>query len=143
MGPPSLCEIRRVCEDMEDAMWDHPALRQAQGTPPIRRWPDRRGVLGEFLVFSSGLVFGILRRLRWGGRALKQPGYFLWLGRALQGVEFRLHGGVAVGELFDGDVLGLVVGEAQVVLGAEECLFHLLHLLDGLIDILNRVIKLA
>jgi len=33
-----------------------------------------------------------------------------------EGGEFLFHGGVAVGEFFDGDVLGFVVGEAEVVL---------------------------
>ncbi len=32
--------------------------------------------------------------------------------------EFLFHGGVAVGEFFDRDVLGFVVGEAELAVGS-------------------------
>jgi hypothetical protein len=37
-------------------------------------------------------------------------------------VELGFHGGVTAGEFFDGDVLSLVVGEAEVAVGAEDLL---------------------
>jgi hypothetical protein len=45
---------------------------------------------------------------RWGLRVVVQL------------VELGFHGGVTSGEFFDRDVLRLVVGEAEVAVGAEE-----------------------
>ena len=38
----------------------------------------------------------------------------------VQLVELGFHGGVTSGQLFDSDVLSLVVGEAEVAVGSEE-----------------------
>ncbi len=40
------------------------------------------------------------------------------LSLVVQLVELGFHGGVPSGEFFDGDVLSLVVGEAEVAVGA-------------------------
>ncbi len=42
-----------------------------------------------------------------------------------------------MGEFFDGDVLGFVVGEAEVVLRADECFFCFLEVVDRLIDFVD------
>ena len=47
-----------------------------------------------------------------------------------------------MGELFDGDVLGLVVGEAEVAVGSEEGLFSLLEVRDRLVDFVDRGLEL-
>ena len=44
-----------------------------------------------------------------------------------QRFELGFHRGVAVGEFFNRDVLGFVVGEAEVAVGAEEGVFSLLE----------------
>jgi len=48
----------------------------------------------------------------------------------VQFVELGFHSGVTSGEFFDGDVLSLVVGEAEVAVGAEEGVFGLLKVGD-------------
>ena len=48
----------------------------------------------------------------------------------VQLVELGFHCGVPAGEFFDGDVLSLVVGEAEVAVGAEEGVFGLLKVGD-------------
>ena len=45
----------------------------------------------------------------------------------VQLIELGFHGRVPAGEFFDGDVLSLVVGEAEVAVGAEEGVFGLLE----------------
>ena len=51
----------------------------------------------------------------------------------VQLVELGFHGGVTSGQLFDGDVLSLVVGEAEVAVGSEEGVFGLLQVVDLLV----------
>ena len=43
----------------------------------------------------------------------------LGLSLLIQLIELGFHGGVAAGEFFNRDVLSLVVGEAEVAVGAE------------------------
>jgi len=61
---------------------------------------------------------------------------------ARQLVELGFHCRVASGEFFNGDVLGLVVGEAEVAVGAEEGLFGLLQVVDRLVDFVDRGLEL-
>ena len=61
---------------------------------------------------------------------------------ALQLIEFGFLGGVTSGEFFDGDVLSLVVGEAEVAVGAEEGVFGLLQVGDRLVDFVDRGLEL-
>jgi hypothetical protein len=51
-----------------------------------------------------------------------------------QRFELGFHRGVAVGEFFNRDVLGFVVGEAEVAAGAEEGVFGLLEVGDRLVQ---------
>ena len=60
----------------------------------------------------------------------------------VQFVEFGFHCGVPPGEFFDSDVLGLVVGEAEVAVGAEEGVFGLLQVVDRLVDFVDRGLEL-
>jgi hypothetical protein len=53
-----------------------------------------------------------------------------------------LHDGVTSGQFFDGDVLSLVVGEAEVAVGADEGVFGLLQVFDRLIDFVDRGLEL-
>ena len=48
----------------------------------------------------------------------------------VQFVELGFHSGVTSGEFFDSDVMSLVVGEAEVAVGAEEGVFGLLKVGD-------------
>ena len=47
-----------------------------------------------------------------------------------------------MGEFFDGDILGYIVVEAQVAVGANEGVFNLLEVADGLIDFVDRCLEL-
>jgi len=60
----------------------------------------------------------------------------------VQLVELGFHGGVPSREFFDCDVLSLVVGEAEVAVGAEEGLFGLLQVGDRLVDFVDRGLEL-
>ena len=60
----------------------------------------------------------------------------------VQLVELGFHSGVASGEFFNGDVLRLVVGEAEVAVGAEEGVFGLLQVGDRLVDFVDRGLEL-
>lgn len=57
--------------------------------------------------------------------------------------EFGGHGGVAASEALNSEVLGLVVGEAEVVFGREKSVFGLLEVVDGLVDFVNGGFELA
>lgn len=56
----------------------------------------------------------------------------------VQLVEFGFHGGVAAGEFFNRHILGFVIGEAEVAVGAEEGVFGLLQVVDRLVDFVDR-----
>ena len=60
----------------------------------------------------------------------------------VQLVELGFHGGVTSGQLFDSDVLSLVVGEAEVAVSAEEGFFGLLEVVDRLVDFVDRGLEL-
>ena len=60
----------------------------------------------------------------------------------VQLVELCLHGRIAASKFFDGDVLSLVVGEAEVAVGAEEGVFGLLQVGDRLVDFVDRGLEL-
>ena len=60
----------------------------------------------------------------------------------VQLVELGFHGGVPSREFFDCDVLSLVVGEAEVAVGAEEGVFGLLQVGDRLVDFVDRGLEL-
>ena len=60
----------------------------------------------------------------------------------VQLIELGFHSGVPSGEFFDGDVLSLVVGEAEVAVGAEEGVFGLLQVGDRLVDFVDRGLEL-
>ena len=64
------------------------------------------------------------------------------LNLVVQLVELGFHGGVPSGELFNRDVLSLVVGEAEVAVGAEEGVFGLLQVGDRLVDFVDRGLEL-
>ena len=64
------------------------------------------------------------------------------LSASVQLVELGFHCGVAADEFFDGDVLSLVVGEAEVAVGAEERVFGLLQVGDRLVDFVDRGLEL-
>ena len=54
-----------------------------------------------------------------------------------------LHGGVLSGQFFDGDILGFVVGQPQIVDGLQQAFFGLLKVVDGLVDVLDGILKLS
>ena len=60
----------------------------------------------------------------------------------VQLIELGFHCGVATGEFFDSDVMSLVVGEAEVAVGADEGVFGLLQVFDRLIDFVDRGLEL-
>ena len=53
-----------------------------------------------------------------------------------------MHDGVTSGQFFDGAVLSLAVGEAEVAVGADEGVFGLLQVFDRLIDFVDRGLEL-
>lgn len=57
-------------------------------------------------------------------------------------VKLGFHRGVATGEPFDGEVVGLVVGQAQVVFGADEGVLDLLEMGNGLVYLVDRGLEL-
>lgn len=57
--------------------------------------------------------------------------------------ELGLHGGVLVGELLYGEVLGVLLGKAQIVLGADEVLLYFGELGDGVVDLLYGFFEFA
>src|SRR5699024_7954419 len=61
----------------------------------------------------------------------------------LQSREGGLHGGVVPRQPLDGEVLGLVVGQAQVALAAQKRVFGLLQMVDGLVDLIDGLLELA
>ena len=66
----------------------------------------------------------------------------LLLNIAIKLIELGLHDGVATGEFFDSDVMSLVVGEAEVAVGADEGVFGLLQVFDRLINFVDRGLEL-
>ena len=66
----------------------------------------------------------------------------LILGVCVQFIELRFHRRVAVSELLDGDVLGLIVGEAKLAVGGEEGVPGLLQVNDRLVDFVDCGLKL-
>ena len=60
----------------------------------------------------------------------------------VQLIELGFHCGVTSGEFFNRDVLSLVVGEAEVAVGAEEGVFGLLEVGDRLVDFVDRGLEL-
>ena len=65
----------------------------------------------------------------------------LLLGRVLNPglIKERLHRRVLVGELPDGQLVGLVVGKTKVVLRAQKGLLCLVECVDGLVYLLDRL----
>jgi hypothetical protein len=63
--------------------------------------------------------------------------------RTLELCKLGGHGRIATGELFDGDILCLVVGDAQVAICPFECLLGLFQVIDGLVNLINRGLKAA
>ena len=57
----------------------------------------------------------------------------------LQLREFCLHGGIAARQPLDGQILRLVVGQAQIVFRFGQIVLDLLQMLDGLIDLGNGI----
>ena len=57
-------------------------------------------------------------------------------------VERGLHRGVATSEPLDGEVVGLVVGKAKVVFGADEGFLDLLEMGNGLVDLVDGGLEL-
>lgn len=57
-------------------------------------------------------------------------------------VKLSFHRGVAAGEPFDGEVVGLVVGQAQVVFGADKGVLDLLEMGNGLVDLIDGGLEL-
>jgi hypothetical protein len=64
------------------------------------------------------------------------------LNLVVQLVELGFHCGVTSGEFFNSDVLSLVVGEAEVAVGAYEGLFGLVEVADRLVDFVDRGLEL-
>ena len=61
---------------------------------------------------------------------------------AVQVIEHLLNGRRILSELFDGQVVGLIVSKAQVVLGGLERLLDLLEMIDRLVDLFDRSLEL-
>lgn len=57
--------------------------------------------------------------------------------------ELLGHGGVTLSEALNSEILSFVVGEAEVVLRAEEVFFSLLEVLDGLVDLFDGSLEFA
>jgi len=60
----------------------------------------------------------------------------------VESFELGFHCGVPAGEFFDGDVLSLIVGQAEVAVGSEEGVFGLLEVGDRLVDFVDRGLEL-
>jgi len=60
--------------------------------------------------------------------------------RLLEFPKLGGHGRIATGELFDGDILSLVVGDAQVAVCTFECLFGLFQVIDGFVNFVDGVL---
>lgn len=58
-------------------------------------------------------------------------------------VEQGLHGGVLASELLHREVLGLVVGQAQVALASQQVLLDLLQMVDGLVYLVDGLREAA
>ena len=56
---------------------------------------------------------------------------------AVEPLKLGLHRRVAMGELLDRDVLGFVVGEAELAVGGSEGVASLLQMRDGLVDFME------
>ena len=63
--------------------------------------------------------------------------YGIWFLKSSRFFKLLLHRRVAPCEFLDGQVFGLVVGEPEVVLRAEECLLDFLEVVDGFVDFLD------
>ena len=74
----------------------------------------------------------------WVDYILQQIGLRLLFGL----VELSFHGGVLVGQPADGEFLGLVVGQAQVILGTQEIGLGLLQEVYRLVDVLDSLLEL-
>ena len=57
-------------------------------------------------------------------------------------LELLFHRGIATGKLLDGEVVGLVVGQTEVVLGAEKIILDFLEKLDGVINLFDGLLEL-
>ena len=49
--------------------------------------------------------------------------------------KFCRHRRVTLGQLLDRDILGLVIGQAQIAVGAEQGVFGLLQMIDRFVDL--------
>lgn len=77
-----------------------------------------KGAVGAPSMFASLLILGI------------------------DGLEFGFEGWGVLGKSLDRQILGFVIGQSKVSLGFGEFLFHVLKMLDGLVDFVNRIIEL-
>ena len=59
----------------------------------------------------------------------------------LQLFEFGRHRRVAPGQLLDGHVLRLVIGEAKIPVGAEQRILRLLQMVDRFVDFVDRALE--
>ena len=57
--------------------------------------------------------------------------------------EFGRHGGVSAGQLLDRNVLGLVVGEAQIVVSTNQGVFGFLQGKNRLVDLIDGGLEAA
>ena len=55
----------------------------------------------------------------------------------VQLLEPLAHGGVVFRQLFDGEVLGLVVGQAELAVGGSQGFLDLLQVGNGLVDLVD------
>ena len=57
--------------------------------------------------------------------------------KCLETRKLGRHRWIPPGQFFDRHILGLVICKAQVPIGAEQCIFRLLQVVDGFVDLIS------